>query len=540
MKKFTFVLMLMLAYAGFTMAQTIEDFESIKMNVFSAGATGSISVVPNPDPTGANTSLYVAKMVRGFAGADPWAGWYSTLPSAINLTDNRYIHIKLWKPRVSPTCFKVEGGAGDSGDTYPMTEYSNVGHWEEVVYDMTTSPNNPKPSGDYVKIVLIPDFLTPIGLTEDITIYYDDMYANNDPAVGSAPVQMIENFEIIPINPMLGGADDLSSFVLADNPDKTGVNISDHVLKFNRDMDGVPWGGFWSKVADYSSAVDVTTNKYVHAKVWKDRISSVKFKLEGGPDGNLEIESMAPQTKISAWEDMVFDFSSMSGAYPIIAYMPDFADPVGLTADATIYMDDIILNNDPNPTTPPVQIFQVDMNGSGITAADHLWISGSLGGIYGTWPTPGSNPNDELIDPDGDGIYTIYLSLPNQVVEFKFVKGDGWGAGEDTYGSNRSFPIVGNCNVIFTWGVGGFETSIRDNKQAGKIQMYPNPVRNELTVNTTSNISKVIITNTLGKVVGNTIYTNKTINTSNLSKGMYFVTFVNADGTKVTQKLVKD
>jgi phenolic acid decarboxylase len=74
---------------------------------------------------------------------------------------------------------------------------------------------------------------------------------------------------------------------------------------------------------------------------------------------------------------------------------------------------------------------------------------------------------------------------------------------------------------------------------ADQIKMYPNPVRNELTVNTTSEISKVIITNTLGKVVGNTVY-SKTINTSNLSKGMYFVTFVNADGTKSTQKLIKD
>lgn len=529
---------MMLAYAGVSVAQTVEDFESIKMNLFSQGANGSIAVVPNPDPTGINTSLYVAKMVRGKDG-DPWAGWYTTLSAPINITTNRYVHVKVWKPRVSPTDFKVEGGAGNSGDTYPMVEASEINKWVEVVFDMTVTQT--PATGEYVKIVLIPDFLTPVGLTEDITIYFDDMYVNNDPAVGSAPVQSIENFEIIPINPMLGGADDLSTFVLAENPDKTGVNVSDHVLKFNRDMNGVPWGGFWSKVADYSSAVDVTTNKYIHAKVWKDRISPVKFKLEGGPDGNLEIASMAPQTTVNAWEDMVFDFTTMSGAYPIIAFMPDFADPVDLTADATIYLDDIILNNDANPITPPTQIIQVDMNGAtGWVAGAQVYMVGALGGIYGTWNEPGSNPNNEMFDTDGDGIYTIVMHLPNGTAAFKFFLGPTWATGDSYSGGDRTYAFAGDCNLIYTWGVGGFETSIRDNK-AGKIQMYPNPVRNELNVNSTSNISKVIITNTLGKVVSNLVYTNnKTINTTNLSRGLYFVTFVNADGTKSTQKLIKD
>ena len=531
MKKFTFVLMMMLAYAGFTVAQTIEDFESIKMNVFAAGAAGAITVVPNPDATGANTSAYVAKFVRG--KGDDWAGFYTTLATEVDLTAVKYIHMKVHKPHLSNVKFKFEG---PDIEKEPMVAQSKINEWEELVFDFSVGTLK------YTKMTITPDWVNP---TDPITMYFDEIYANNDPAVGSAPVQVIENFEIIPINPMLGGAEDLSTFVLAENPDKTGVNISERVLKFNRDKDGVVWGGFWSNVAGYSSAVDVTTNKYIHAKVWKPRISPVFFKLEGGPGGSLEIASMNPQTKFGAWEDIVWDFSSITaGAYPIIAFMPDKLDPIDLTEDITIYLDDILLNNDPNPTTPPKQIFQVDMNGSGILPTDSLFITGSIGGIYGTWPTPGSNPNDKLTDPDGDGIYTIVLSVPNQVMEFKFVKNAGWGPsnpGEDPLGSNRSFTVTGDCNVIFTWGVAGFETSIRDNKQAGKIQMYPNPVRNELTVTSTStNISKVIITNTLGKVVGNTIYTNKTINTSNLSKGMYFVTFVNADGTKSTQKLIKD
>jgi hypothetical protein len=73
--------------------------------------------------------------------------------------------------------------------------------------------------------------------------------------------------------------------------------------------------------------------------------------------------------------------------------------------------------------------------------------------------------------------------------------------------------------------------------------MYPNPVNNELNISTTADISSVYITSTVGQVVASYNYntrTNQTINTSALSSGMYFVTFVGADGKKQTQKLIKN
>jgi hypothetical protein len=482
-------------------------------------------------------------MVIGGTGRDPWAGWYATLPTAIDITANRYLHLKVWKPRISPTCFKVEGGAGNSGDTYPMTEYSNVGHWEELVYDWTTSPGTGdpvvKPSGEYVKIVLIPDFESPLTITDDVTLYFDDMYVNNDPAVGSAPVQMMEDFSTTEMNIMLGGAEDLStltSFVA--NPDPTGINLSNNVCALFRDKDGVPWDGFWGHVYP---PVDVTNNHYVHVKVWKTRISPVFFKLEGGPDGTSERESMYPQTKTNEWEDMVWDYTDFSGAYPIIAFMPDKADPVGLTEDITIYFDDIRVNNSPVSFTPTEQMISVDMNGAGLVEGDSVFVSGAIGGIYGTWNEPGTNLNNLMTDPDGDGIYTITMHLPDGIIAFKFFKNRGWAVGDPFTGGDRTLSVIGSTYVVYTWGVGGVEVSTRKNPLAGKIVMYPNPVRNDLTILTTSDVRKVIITNTLGKVVGNYYYTsNQTLNTRNLNSGMYFVTFISRDGSKVTQKLIKD
>jgi len=635
MKKITLIFIMLLAFAGISRAQIIEDYESLQMNLFSGNVTGSVSVVANPDPTGINTSLVVGKMLRSFKG-DPWQGWYAMMPAPVDMTANKYVHVKVWKPRVSPTCFKLEGGAGNSGDVFPMTE-AVANQWEEVVFDMSTIA---AVSGEYVRIVLIPDFENPLTLTEDITLYFDDLYVNNDPAVGSPAVQMMENFEYIEQNIMLGGADDLSSFAFIANPDKSGGNASDHVIQLNRDKDGVPWCGFWGHPA---VPVDVTTNKYVHARVWKPRISPVFFKLEGGPDGNLEIESMYPQTKINQWEDIVWDFSSMSGAYPIIAFMTDKADPVDLTEDIIIYFDDIIVSNDPMPRADTYQVLNIDMNGSPITAGQQVFFAGSFGGVYGTWNEPGSNMMNEMSDPDGDGIFTdtIYVNdgsyyvkcfidptwangdngpgdrtlmvnggfnitytwgvkaanitlnvdvhgaglTPGQPLyfagtfggdygtwnepgtnmnnmltdldgdsiysialhldsigryKFKFFAGPTWSGGEWNGGEDRTLMVSGDGSFDFLWGI---VTGIKDNPFANKVSTYPVPFRNTLNINTLVDVRRVVITTSYGQQVArydNLAAGRTSVNTSQLSSGMYFVTFYGKNGEQMTKKLIKN
>lgn len=427
-----------------TNAQTIEDFESITMNFFAGGTNGMLSVVANPDTAG-NHSLYVGKMVRGFDG-DPWAGWWAVLPTPIDITANPYVHIKVWKPRVSPVAFKVEEGAGNSGDVYPMNPQSLTNQWEELVYDMSATPA----TGEYVKIVFLPDFIDPVGLTEDIVIYFDDMYVNNDPAVGSDPVQMMENFETIPLNYMLGGAEDLSYMELIPNPDPSGINTSAHVIHFMRDKDGVPWGGFWS-----TTVVDVTENKFMHVKVWKPRVSPVKFKIEGGAAGNLEAGSIYPQDSVNAWQDMVFDFSDKTGTYPIIALMPDFIDPVGLTEDISIYFDDIILNNDPTPEGGGGETFSVKFSvnmsyqielGNFIPSSDFVDVAGNFNGWDGV--------NHHLTESLAAGVYTITVDgfEAGAALEFKFRINGDWATSEFPGGGpNRTYEVVAGTNEILVW-----------------------------------------------------------------------------------------
>jgi uncharacterized protein (TIGR02145 family) len=550
---FSMLISTVLLYPQFDLsAQSIENFESLKMNIMESGTNGSLEVVPNPYPSGINNSAYVVKFVRPFDGA-VWSGFFGTLPSAIDFDTYNYVHVKVWKSRISPIRFKIEGGANGNIELESMYPQTVVNGWEDIVFDFSQA------TGPYSKIVWMPDFEDPLTLTEDITIYFDDIIVNNDPnpmgvreqvlnvdltgvgltsgqqvflsgalggiygiwntpgdnlnnemtdpdadgiysiklnlpdgliafkvfigagwsvgdnapggdrvlaVSGSMVVNFVfglegltienldnnivlENYESLKMNLMEGGTN--GSIVVVPNPDPSGVDISSYAVKFVRPFDSQPWSGFYGTL---DTPVDFTTNKYVHVKVWKPRVSPVKFKIEGGKTGTIEIASLYPQTTINSWEDMVFDFSNADSLYSKIVFMPDFEDPLTLTQDITMYFDDILINNDPTPRGPVEQLINVDMSSSGLTTGQQVFISGAFGGIYGSWAQPGSNVNNEMSDPDGDGIYTITMHLQDGPIAFKFFIGTDWNTG-DNYLADRVFTVNGNANLTYKWGKNG-------------------------------------------------------------------------------------
>jgi hypothetical protein len=532
MKKIIPLLLLMIASIC-AYPQVIEDFEIIPMNIMIAGVDdqSQIYVVYNPDQSGINTSPTVGMLYRDKDG-NPWCGFWSLLPSPIDVTDNKYIHVKVWKPRMSDVRFKIEGGDAGNLEISPMNPQMATGEWVELVFDCSSK------TGQYPIIVLMPDYMDPVGLTEDIVIYFDDIMLNNDPTPGSDPVFVIENYEIISMNSMNAGPGDDSYVTIVPNPGVSIINPSATVGMLYRDMDGLPWGGFWSALPQ---PIDVTDNKYMHVKVWKPRLSPVKFKLEGGSAGTLEVYSMNSQDTLYAWQDMVFDFSSLTGNYPIIVFMPDFLDPVGLSEDIIIYFDDIILNNDSTPIAARQVDFHVDMRNVPLYEGEPVYISGTFGGIHGTWDMPGLNENNRLFDPDNDSIYSISMDLFDGIYYFKFFRGDGWEGGEWPGDPNREVTITSSGDVNCIWGIYGM-VDVPAKEQATKISLFPNPFNDQIILNSTYKLSKVILTSLTGQEVlrlENLPSGQTPINTSMLKKGLYFFTTFNNTGEATTLKIIK-
>ncbi len=346
MKQFTILILAVLMSTAYVQAQMIEDFEHIPLNLMLGGNddNSTMTIVPTPEGT-SNPSSHVVKYHRSMNGV-PWGGFWSALPEPLDLTENKYVHVRVMKTRISPLKFKVEGGPSGNLEIASMNPQTVVNEWEDIVFDFSEK------TGLWNVIAFMPDFEDPLTLTEDIEIYFDYIMVNNDPTPGSDAVYVIEDFDHIPLNLMLGGDADNSSMEVVANPDPDDVNPSANVVKFHRSMNGVPWGGFWSALPEQA---DLTENKYVYVKVWKPRVSPIKFKMEGGPSANLEIFSMNPQEVTSGWEEFAFDFTDLTGLWNVIAFMPDFEDPLTLTEDIDIYFDDIRLMPDPLTNTPELQ-----------------------------------------------------------------------------------------------------------------------------------------------------------------------------------------
>jgi hypothetical protein len=152
---------------------------------------------------------------------------------------------------------------------------------------------------------------------------------------------------------------------------------------------------------------------------------------------------------------MVFDFSEKTGTYPIIALLPDFVDPVGLTEDIDIYFDDIILNNDPTPFGGGGETFSVTFSvnmsyqiilGNFIASTDYVDIAGNFNGWDGA---------DHHLAPTLDaGIYSITVDgfAADSILEYKFRINGDWATSEfPNGGPNRMYTVLAGTNNISVW-----------------------------------------------------------------------------------------
>jgi hypothetical protein len=85
-------------------------------------------------------------------------------------------------------------------------------------------------------------------------------------------------------------------------------------------------------------------------------------------------------------------------------------------------------------------------------------------------------------------------------------------------------------------------TSINDAKAEAQIRMFPNPVKNELTIESNARINKVVIFDLTGKMVAEKNYQsieNAKVDVSDLISGVYMVQVSHDNGNVTSKKLIK-
>ena len=136
------------------------------------------------------------------------------------------------------------------------------------------------------------------------------------------------------------------------NPDKSGLNLSNKVLKIEKTSGAQVWAG---ASLNLESTIDFSKGTKVKVKVWSPKVGAkILYKMEvstspkdvnGNPTVFVEVE--ATTTVANAWQEVTFDLTS-SGAfntaklYDRVILFPDFgANGTG----AIYYFDDIKQSN---------------------------------------------------------------------------------------------------------------------------------------------------------------------------------------------------
>ncbi len=177
------LLALFLVFTTGLFAQTtILDFESpmttTTYQYFGSSLEGTLNnILPNPDPSGINTSSMVADHVKP-AGAQVWAGAFPNpaLQVAADMTTNNQVCIKVWFPEAGNVAIKLEGSSTGPNwiNTVDVTETNT---WTEVCVDVNNpsieAPNEPAAGHVYPVVTLFFNF--GVSPAADITYYWDDL-----------------------------------------------------------------------------------------------------------------------------------------------------------------------------------------------------------------------------------------------------------------------------------------------------------------------------------------------------------------------------
>ena len=275
------------------------DFEDVTLNYsFVDFGNAQSTVIPNPDPTGVNTSETVGQSFK-FNGAEVWAGSFLTIDEPVDFSSLNNIAVDVWTSEFGEVVkLKLENSANpDINTEVDMTTSVNQG-WETLIYDFSASDL----SQDYDRIVIFFDF----GNVGDDTSYYFDNIRLSLPAVSNFTT--VEDFQgELPGNFAFGGVEGVQ---LVSNPNPTGVNTTSTAMQFTKTDGAEVWGGMGFAVdgiINFNGTNQIKINSYAPeaGKVVKVKLETI----EGNVDG-LTYEFDMTTTVANQWEVLTYDFSA--------------------------------------------------------------------------------------------------------------------------------------------------------------------------------------------------------------------------------------
>ena len=304
------------------------DFEDATLNYsFVDFGNAQSSVIPNPDPTGINTSATVGQSLK-FNGSETWAGSFLTIDEPVDFSSLNNIAVDVWTSEIGEVVkLKLENSANpDINTEVDMTTTVNQG-WETLIYDFSASDL----SQQYDRVVIFFDF----GNVGDDTSYYFDNIRLSLPGVSN--FINVQDFEGEAPGSFAFG--NVTNDGIVSNPNISGNNTTANAMQTTKPAGAETWGGTGFGV---NGSINFNGTNQIRMKSYAPQAGAVvKVKLEtveGNVDG-LTYEFDVTTTVANQWETLTYDFSAAPDLdYTTYIVFYDF----GNTGDGSVYYFDEI------------------------------------------------------------------------------------------------------------------------------------------------------------------------------------------------------
>ncbi|MEI6554109.1 MAG: hypothetical protein WCL70_00815 [Paludibacter sp.] len=363
-------------------------YVSGKMDIMTEG-------IANPLVSDVNPTEKVVRFVRAKNG-EGWAGAGLDISSR-NIKDNNInkFSILVKKSMEGNVTMKLEGNGVFAQQQTQL--YNTPGQWQRLTFtfDSPSFSNNP------ATLLVFPHDQG--GLTETIVTYWDEvtMYSAIDEATviynGNDPIGtpgFIDGYW----GPN-GSLSDLETDVFP-NFDKSGINSSDHVIRFIRAKDGRNFCGMGLGGQNINVTTAITFSLMIN-KVVSGRVG---MKLEGA--GSQEV--YADYTTPGQWAKLYFTFdpAQFTGNPNTIIIFPHFEETdlsgQNLIYHTPMYIDNVVMNdtvtgvNSPNQNRLPVSSKFFDLTGNYLGTEKSILPNGIF--IVKTLFDNGTEENRKLIN----------------------------------------------------------------------------------------------------------------------------------------------
>ena len=304
------------------------DFEDATLNYsFVDFGNAQSTVIPNPDPTGVNTSTNVGQLLK-LNGSETWAGSFLTIDEPVDFSSLNNIAVDVWTSEIGEVVkLKLENSANpDINTEVDMTTTVNQG-WETLIYDFSASDL----SQQYDRVVIFFDF----GNVGDDTSYYFDNIRLSLPAVSN--FINVQDFEGEAPGSFAFG--NVTNDGIVSNPNSSGNNTTANAMQTTKPAGAETWGGTGFGV---NGSINFNGTNQIRMKSYAPQAGAVvKVKLEtveGNVDG-LTYEFDVTTTVANQWETLTYDFSAAPDLdYTTYIVFYDF----GNTGDGSVYYFDEI------------------------------------------------------------------------------------------------------------------------------------------------------------------------------------------------------